>query len=152
MTDRELIDRVRRRWEIRRGTKELGLKPQPWHRRWAGYVYKPRFDLRSFYLWTAEEFAQPSLMSETTPLKHDNIKKPLTEIWIFALDGGWSIERKALLLLKSGPLYSEDGTLLVPSGGSVRLVLNRWQERNRGLLTIITIISGIIATAIRLLW
>ncbi len=100
--DAERIARVRRDWRIIPEKKELDLKPQPWHVRLVRVFRRTRFDMRSVYLWAAEEFSQRSLMREETPLKHDNILKPSDAVWIYALQNQWTITRSALRHLHSG--------------------------------------------------
>lgn len=135
-------------WEVFIPTLELRRKAKKRIWRFVDRVWRRKHKVKTLYLWVAETFAQPGMMSYEVPLTHDNIKKPKDMPFIFALQGGWTIPERDLRTLTNGPLLSETGELLVKEGGRLSFYWNKLWPFVVSLATIVGLVVGLVSLVV----
>ncbi len=143
-TKKREIELVNKDWEAYTPTSELRRKPKKGVWWLADKLWRRKHKLKTLYLWTAELFANINMMSYDVPLEHDNLVKPKSVPYMFALKNGWTIPDKDLKTLTHGPLFSETGEMLVKEGGIVSYYWNKVWPSIAVIATIFGLIRSIV--------
>ena len=98
-----------------------------------------RTDVCDLYCLIQGRFSEEDLMVEPIPLEHDNFLKPEKYPYYFRLINQWTIDCRSIKFLRSGPIFSENGTKVL-----VREKIN-WANLIERLVNFMASLSSVLA-------
>jgi hypothetical protein len=106
---KEGIDSFDKYWNINPKTSEIYRIDLTNWRWFLNLLWRKKHAVETLYWWTIEKWATSEIITQTSPLKHDDI--PFQGLLRkYQLTNGWTIPDNNLKFLKNGPLLNNQGT------------------------------------------